>query len=913
MIALHNSTIQSIFLLAAVSSTLLVQSSAIAAPLTAQRLRCEFAADPLGVDVPRPRLSWRVASNQRGQRQTAYRVLVASSREKLDANDGNLWDSGKTDSDQTLHVPYDGERLLSSQQVFWKVRAWDKDGEPGAWSEPATWTMGVMGESGWRGQWIVAPWQTEAILMRKEFPVREDVKRAIVHVCGLGHYEMSINGQKSGEALLAPGWTMYDETCLYETHDVTDLLQQGDNAIGVALGDGMYHTERRHRFSKFQGTFGPQRLIAQVELEYEDGSREVVGTDETWRVDPGPVAYNDVFGGEDYDARKLEDGWSTPGFDDSHWASAVLLVRPSGRLRGLTSSAPPIEAIEVIEPVAINTLSPTRDVVDLGQNTSYMPRITVSGPAGSTIRLTHAEVLHPDGEINRNTCGGNRGPAYWQHTKRTDEDETWFPQFFYAGCRYLQVDKIPAEEGGETPELEKIEGVVVHSTAEPIGHFECSNELLNRIRTLVRWAQRSNMVSVLTDCPHREKLGWLEQYHLNGPGVRYEFDASRIFIKGMRDMSDSQTDAGLVPNIAPEYTEFPGTFRAAAEWGAAAILVPWQHYQATGDERLLADYYEMMQDYLAYLGSIAQDHIVDEGLGDWYDLGPADRPGHAQLTPPPVTATAFYFLDAQRMSQIAKLLGKDNDAQRYEQLASDIRDAWRKKYRNDDGTYATGSQCSNSIALVMGLAEERDRDAALEALVRDVRERGDAMTAGDVGFRYLLQALAQNGRSDVIYDMINQTERPGYGYQLEQGATSLTEAWDANHHASHNHFMLGHIMEWFYKDLVGIASDPAGPGYQRIIIRPNPVGDLEWAEATHDSIRGPIKVRWDRADDQFKLKVTIPANTTATVYVPGDSSVNVTEGGQSAGESGGVEHLRDEAGRAVYAIASGSYEFVSEL
>jgi hypothetical protein len=877
-------------------------------------LRCERAVDPLGVDVDKPQLSWRVESAARGQRQTAYQILVAASADALKHNRGDLWDSGKVASDATLHIPYAGQPLASSLRVFWKVRVWDKDGVPSSWSVPATWTMGILRENDWRAKWIVAPWATESLLLRREFAVKPGLRRAIVHVCGLGHFEMSINGRKSGTNLLAPGWTKYNETCLYETHDITPLVHEGPNAIGLALGDGMYHVERRNRFSKFQGTFGPQRAIAQIELEYADGTRETVITDEAWRVHTGPVTYNDVYGGEDFDARLVQPGWDSAGFDDAGWENAVELVRPSGRLRGISASAPPLAAIETIHPVAINKLSETQDVVDLGQNASYMPRIRVIGPAGSTVRLTHAEVLHRDGTINRDTCGGNRGPAYWQYTKATDDVETWFPQFFYAGCRYLQVDKIPAEPGGDLPQVDELEGVVVHATADPIGEFKCSNELLNRIRTLVRWAQRSNMVSVLTDCPHREKLGWLEQYHLNGPAIRYEFDVARIFAKGMRDMADSQTGDGLVPNIAPEYTVFPGTFRAAAEWGCAFIVVPWQQYQYTGDMSLMREYYGQMQKYMEYLAKRAEDHILDEGLGDWYDLGPADRPGFAQLTPPPVTATAFYFYDAHLMSKIAKLLGKDDDSRKYTRLADDIRSAWLAKFRNaDTGTYATNSQCSNAIALVMELAEPEDREKALAALVDDVHQRGNAMSAGDVGFRYLLQALAQGGQSDVIYDMINQDERPGYGYQLKKGATSLTEAWDANHHASHNHFMLGHITEWFYKDLIGIDGDPAGPGFKKIIIRPTPVGDLEWAEATYKSVRGPISVRWDRDAGRFKLRFTIPANTLATVYLPAADDARVTESGSDAAKSTGVRFLRRESGRSVYAVESGSYSFESRL
>lgn len=398
------------------------------------------------------------------------------------------------------------------------------------------------------------------------------------------------------------------------------------------------------------------------------------------------------------------------------------------------------------------------------------------------------------------------------------------------------------------------------------------------------------MVSILTDCPHREKLGWLEQYHLNGPAIRYEFNVTRIFIKGMHDMADSQTDAGLIPNIAPEFVKFKGTFRAAAEWGAAFILVAWQHYLWTGDVDLLRQYYPAMKRYVAYLDSRSRQNLLDEGLGDWYDLGPK-KPGHAQLTPPLVTASAFYFLDTQTLGHIAALLDRDQDAQHDRAKASDIRRAYRARFYHADpndplaGQFATGSQCSNALALVLGLAEPRERPSLLKALVQDIRKRGNAVTAGDIGFRYLLLALAQGGRSDVIYDMIDQDDKPGYGYMLKHGATSLTESWDANHRSSQNHFMLGQITEWFYRTLVGIDIDPDQPGFKNILIHPQPVGDLTWAAATYESIRGPISVRWDRHGTRFILKLTIPANTTATIHMPGQAQPIQIESGSYTFES----------------------------
>ncbi|MGC3956430.1 MAG: alpha-L-rhamnosidase C-terminal domain-containing protein [Verrucomicrobiota bacterium] len=426
--------------------------------------------------------------------------------------------------------------------------------------------------------------------------------------------------------------------------------------------------------------------------------------------------------------------------------------------------------------------------------------------------------------------------------------------------------------------------------------------MLNRIRYLLRWAQRANMVSVLTDCPHREKLGWLEQYHLNGPAIRYEFDMARMFTKGMNDMADAQTDTGLVPNIAPEYTEFKGAFRSSPEWGSAFLIVPWQQYQFNGDLDLFRTHYADMKRYFTYLENSANNHIIHLSLGDWFDLGPK-KSGASPNTPPPVTATAFYYHDAWILSQAAALLGKTNEAQEFAAKAETIRRAFNENFFDaTKGTYATGSQCANALPLVFGIVEAANSNAVLASLVKDVEARDTQMTAGDVGYRFLLQALAQSGRSDLVYRMINQDEKPGYGYMLKKGATSLTEAWDANLTTSHNHFMLGHITEWFYKDLVGIDCDPAGPGFKRIIIKPTPVGDLTWAKASYDSARGKISSHWRRDGEKFTLEVEIPPNTAATVYVPSKPEGTVSEGGQPLDQAVGAKLLRAEPGYKVLAI-----------
>ena len=876
-------------------------------------LKTEYSVDPLDIDTAAPRLSWRIASDERGQRQTASEILVASSAEILAADQGDLWNSGKIAGDRTTFIPYAGTTLAPAQRVFWKIRSWDRDGKPSAWSKPAQWGMGLLTAADWKGVWIAAPTASEAVILRREFSVKRGLKRAVAYVSGMGMYELGFNGAKAGEDLLAPGWTDFDSTILYAAHDVTALLQAGANAATMELGNGMYNVVRRNRFSKFTGSFGPLRAILHLRLEYADGSIETVGTDESWRTNPGPVTFNSIYGGEDHDARLEPKGWREAGFDDSGWDRAVAINRPSFVLKGHSRDSEPVRAIETRLPVETRELKPGVVLYDFGQNTSFMPRIRVSGPAGSTVRMTPGEVINDDETIDRGTMGGaHRGSAWWQYTKSTDGVETWFPQFYYVGSRYLYTELIPAKAGDALPGLEKVEMVIVHAAAKSLGDFATSNPLLNRIRDMVRWAQCSNMVSVLTDCPHREKLGWIEQFHLNGPSIRYEFDTARIFTKAMWDMAQAQTEDGLIPNIAPEYTKFKGSFRGAAEWGAAFILVPWQQYQFTGDIEPLRAHYAAMKRYFAYLESRTNDGLLSDGLGDWYDLDVAKK-GRAGLTPAPITATAFYFHDAEMLAQIATLLGKADDATMFAEKAKAIHARYQREFFHaDTGTYATNSQASNALALGLGIAEPAARESVLASLVNDVEARGYA-TAGDIGFRYLLRALADAGRSDVIYTLINQDEKPGYGYQLKQGATALPESWNASRGASHNHFMLGQIIEWFYHDLVGIRPDATAPGFKKIIIAPQPAGDLTWAEASYESIHGPISVRWERPEKSaaFTLQVSVPANTTATIYLPAKDVKSVRESGNTIDEAAGVKLLRVEGDRVVLAVESGSYVFKS--
>jgi len=687
---------------------------------------------------------------------------------------------------------------------------------------------------------------------------------------------------------------------------VTSLVKQGSNVVGVLLGNGMYRVHPG-RYTKFTGSFGTLKALVHLRLEYEDGTTEIIGSDRGWRAHAGPITFSSIFGGEDYDARLLDPTWANAEYDDGSWPAARELDGSGIAVKGMTSAAPPIRTFEELPLRQLSSPDAHTVVVDTGQNASIVIAARVHGARGSVVRITPAELLHSDGTVDRGSAGG--GDAWWQYTLAgTGQTEEWSSHFFYQGARYLQVTRFKGPDGA-LPVVENLRAFVVHAASPAIGEFSSSNDLFNRIYALVRWAQRSNMVSVLTDCPHRERLGWLEQYHLNGPALRYDFDLARLYRKGMGDMADSQLPNGLVPDIAPEYTVFEGGFRDSPEWGSAYLLAAWQQYEWTGDVELLRTHYEGMARYVDYLGQRASGSIVSHGLGDWYDIGP-NPPGVAQLTPVPLTATAFYYADSKVLARVAAVLGRQADADRYNTLAAAIRAAFNARYYDAKAhSYATGSQTANAIPLVMELVPDADRSNVIASLVEDVRRHGNALTAGDVGYRYLLRALADAGRSDVVFDLNSQAERPGYAYQLKRGATSLTEAWDADPKSSQNHFMLGQIVEWFYRDLAGIGQEARSVAFERIVIAPQPVGDITSVRASVNTIRGRIASEWTQTNGQFVLTATIPANATATVSVPARSAAEVTISDAAPGGLASPRFVRIHGDRAEYATPSGQWQF----
>lgn len=860
--------------------------------MTIEDLTCEMQRQPLAINVLTPRFGWKLVSDKQGDRQTAYRIIVSSGKVKV-------WDSGKVLSDQSQLIPYGGKILEKGTRYTWTVTSWDLKGKiteskasyfataPDFSTSDTQWIGAItaqasglpIGRRDFHGPSFkkqeykdiysrIDTLALRSILLRKAFVVNKEVDRATVHVSGLGHYKLTINGTDASKDIFTPAWSDYDKTVYYNTYEIDSLLKKGENAVGIVLGNGFYNAVGK-RYRKLWITFGPPTLFFEMHVFYKDGSKEVIVSDNTWKYTPGPITFNDIYGGEDYDARMEQNAWDKAGFDDKHWRPAVVQQAPNGVLRPqqLTS----VRRMKEYDPISVNRID-TSYVMDMGQNLSGYSGIKVSGKRGQTIKITLGEQLTPEtGKVSQKQSGG---PHTYSYTLRGDGIESWHPQFSYYGFRYIQIDGADVfskTENGK-PLLTDVKSYFVYNSAPERGSFESSNEIFNQAHKLIKNAVRSNMQTVFTDCPHREKLGWLEQTYLNGPGLLYNWDLTQFYPKLMQDIADGQNTNGLVPTIVPQYVVFDESldvFKDSPEWGIACIMIPALYYEYYGDNTLIAQYFDVMTGYVDYLGTRSKDFILSHGLGDWYDYGKG-RAGFSQNSPVEVSATAHYYYAAMKVSEFAKMLNKKAEGERYMKLANNIRKAYNDKFFDKNtAQYASASQFCNAISLFMGLVEPENKKAVMNNLIADIQKHGNRLTTGDVGNRYLFQTLATNQENELMYLMHNHEDTPGYGFQLKFGATTLTEQWDPRQGASWNHFMMGQIDEWFYKSLAGIV--PSDKGFKSFTIHPQPVGDLRWVKASHETLYGNIKVEWKRSGDEFSLSVSIPVNTSATIVLPDGS------------------------------------------
>ena len=873
-------------------------------------LNIENRENPTEVDAASPNFKWIINSISHNTTQSAFQILVANDLLKIKKDIGNIWDTKWINKSASINIIYQGIALESATKYFWKVRVKDNHGNLSDWSQIAQFTTGILNKNDWKNaQWITDEKLADSLknpypvdgqkdkisfnnilpVFRKSFKVDKKIKQAFAYVAGLGHFEFYVNGQKIGDHFLDAGWTNYEKEAQYVGFDITTQMQKGENTLGVALGNGFYFIPPvKNRYRKLKTMFDFPKMICVVKIIYTDGTFEYVVSDNSWKTAKSAVTFSSIYGGEDYDARLEQADWNKPGFNDAKWNSVLLTTGPP---KLSAQKQEPLKVFETFEAKQIAEISKEKSTYDLSQNFSGIISLKVKGHAGDTIKIYPAELLNKDFTANQKASGR---PYYFQYILKGEGIEEWKPRFTYYGFRYLEVQNLPVDKNS-LAQIIQLKGLHTRNAAPKTGSFVSSNELYNKTYDLIDWGIKSNMASVFTDCPHREKLGWLEELHLMGSSVKANYQIYPLLLKAMSDMRNSQNENGLVPEIAPEYVQFNwggDIFRDSPEWGSSSIIVPWYAYQWYGDDEILKENYPMMVAYLGYLQSQAKDLINYKGLSDWYDLGPKP-PGVSQLTPKGVTATATWYYDLILMTKIAHQIGKTEDVLKFQTLALQVKEAFNAKFfHQDTKQYATGSQAANAMAVFMGLVNEADKQAVIQNLIKDIEDRNNSLTAGDIGYRYVLRVLEEAGRSDVINKMNNRSDVPGYGYQIAKGATALTESWAALPSVSNNHFMLGHLMEWFYSGLCGISQPDDGVAYQNIIIKPQTVEGVNQAKAEFKSPYGYIKSSWKNDAANFVLDVTIPVNCNASVFLPnGEATLD-------------GKHIKNEI-----KIGSGNYQF----
>ncbi len=895
-------------------------------------LRCELRPDPLGIDELQPRVSWRLNDSRRGAAQTAFQVVVASELELLQGRTADLWDSGKIDSDQSVAVTYAGRPLVSRQRCWWRVRVWDQAGEMSAWSEPACWEMGLLCADDWSAHWIGANTNDATKSgpcphMRREWRIDKPVAKARLYATARGLFGLELNGKRVGHDELAPGWTDYHKRLMYLTYDITDELHSGENVIGAILGDGWYCGHML--WESKRNLYGEQpSLLLQIEVEFEDGTSQTIRSDENWRTSDGPILASDLYNGEEYDARLEMPGWSSPGFDASGWSTAAFAQSTSAQIVAKRNET--VQVIEELTPVAMTEPEEGVYVFDLGQNMVGRARLRLRGESGQQITLRFAEMLNDDGTVyveNLRTAKATDRYTFRGHDKvETDgvdtndletDVEIWEPRFTFHGFRYVELTGCTTP-----PDITAVTGIVLHSNMPHTGHFECSHPKINRLQKNILWGQKGNFLDVPTDCPQRdERLGWTGDAQVFVRTAAFNMDVSAFFEKWGFDVVDAQTSDGAFTHIAPDILGVGGS----AGWADAGVLCPWTIYLCFGQKKILEQNFEPMLHWIEYQKRTSHELIrPSEGYGDWLAID-AVEPGRAP-TPIDLIGTAYFAHTTRITARIARILGKSEEAQRLEQLADQIREAFNRQFVTPGGRVVGHTQTGYLIALGFDLLPEDLVPTAVDHLVHLIEIRDWHLSTGFLGTPLLLPVLTRFGRTDVAYRLIQQETYPSWLYPGEQGATTMWERWNSYTKAdgfgdvnmnSFNHYAFGAVGEWLYATVGGIDLDPQRPGYQHAIIRPDPgtaAYGLQWAKADLETPYGKLHSHWTIDGKQFTLHVTIPPNATATVHLPAVGIESVQESGrplESAVDLHGV--ISDKQARTVRCeVGAGSYVFVSQ-
>ena len=893
-------------------------------PLAVRNLRCEYKSDPLGIDVRKPRLSWELASTERGVLQTSYEIRVAVS--EADLTKGKfMWESGKQSLDASIQVEYGGPALESGRIYYWQVRVADNHGHLSEWSKVAHWEMGMLETADWKAKWITPDLVEDetksnpAPLLRREFSMNKKVERARLYATAMGLYEMSLNGKRVGDEYFTPGWTSYDFRFQYQTFDVTSSLKNGANCLAAMLGDGWFRGRMAWNPKNNRNRYGKKlALLAQLVITYKDGTQQIVTSDDQWKSSTGAVLESDIYNGETYDARLAQAGWNEAGFNDKSWKPATVLEAPKAKL--VAPAGPPVKAMEEITPVKVLHTPAGDTVLDMGQNMVGWVRFRVTAPAGTTITLRHLEVLDKAG--NFYTDNLRSAKQMIRYTTKGQGTETFEPHFTFQGFRYVAVSGWPGELKSQD-----FAGVVVHSAIRRTGSFETSNALLNQLQHNILWGQKGNFLDVPTDCPQRdERLGWTGDAQVFARTASFNHDTAAFYTKWLKDVALDQEDDGAVPFVIPNVLshETRQGEAASAGWADVALVVPWTVYQSYGDKRILEEQYPSMKAWVEYMRRQAgEKYIWSNGFsfGDWLAFATtrSDYPG--ATTDKDLIQTAYFARSTALLAKTATVLGKKEDAAEYASLEEKIKSAFQKEFVAPNGRLSSNTQTAYALALAFELLPQAQRAAAAARLADDVKKFGH-LTTGFLGTPFLCQTLSDYGYLDIAYMLLNRTEYPSWLYPVTKGATTIWERWDGIKPDgtfqdpgmnSFNHYAYGAIGEWMYRIVTGIELDEAHPGYKHVLIQPQPGGGLTFANASVESIYGRVASGWKIADGRFALTIEVPANTTATVRLPRAKLEQVTEGQKPLTGRTDILAARQAGDAVVIDVGSGSYVFASML
>ena len=886
------------------------------AVVTVTNLRCEKLVDPQGIDHITPSLSWEINADAKGIYQTGYHVLVASSLEKLAADEGDLWDSKGVKSDNSIDVVYGGTVLQSRAECFWKVKVKTNKGTS-QWSKPARWTIGLLGASDWKAQWtgldksfkddvLEGKTRLAARYFRKDFTLEDKkVAKATLYISGLGMYEAYINGGRIGDYVFSPTPTDYTKVVKYNTYDVTAQLTKGANAIGIVLGNGRYFTMR----TRNQRQFGFPRMIAQLEVVYEDGTKQVVASDNAWKVTAdGPILANNEFDGEEYDSRKEMPGWSKAGYDDAAWLPAEAVEAPEGKLEAQLNLN--IKVMETIKPIGIKPVGKTY-ILDMGQNMVGWLKMKVKGKAGDQVTLRFAELLKDDGTLYMDNLRSALVTDIY--TLKDDAPQTWEPSFTYHGFRFVEITGYPG-----TPTVNDFEGQVVYDEMAVTGTFETSDQTLNQIYKNAYWGIRGNYRGMPTDCPQRdERMGWLGDRAVGSQGESFIFDNNLLYAKWLDDIEQSQRETGSIPDVAPNYWQI---YSDNMTWPGAYIIIANMLYEQYGNQEPIRKHYASMKKWMTYMKDkyMVDNIMTKDRYGDWCmppeSLELIHSKDSSRITDAAVLGTTFYFRMLNLLERFAVLLDKPDEAKAFAAEAIVIKEAFNKKFLNEQqGYYSNNTVTANILPLCFGMVPAGQEDKVFKNIIdKTVNEFNSHVSTGLVGIQWLMRGLSDYGRADLALKIATNRDYPSWGYMIEEGATTIWELWNGNTADpamnSANHVMLlGDLIVWYYEYLAGIQNMPGSAGFKEIRMKPYPIDGLTYVNASYRSVHGLIKSAWKKEGSSFHWNVTVPCNTTATIYFPVGSSLD-SETKRSI-EKAGAKFLREEAGYALFTIPSGDYQF----